>query len=150
MHSLVELYETNLLSLISQCLDNNSQIQTKLLQCLPSPQALYKRRFRHHLNAALVGFFLSDWRQHDEHLNLRPTRRALHPLLDRSNRQRCSEYLLDFRPVAFERDVKLSIRRNGSIPLYSPQLLSTPYSSVPNVSHSSFSINLDIYIMSST
>ena len=67
----------------------------------------------------LVGFFLSDWRQHDEHLNLRPTRRALHPLLDRSNRQRCSEYLLDFRPVAYGRHVKLSIRRNGSISLYS-------------------------------
>ena len=64
MHSLVKLYETNLLSLISQCLDNNSQIQTKLLQCLPSPQALYKRRFRHHLNAALVFFCLapSRWR----------------------------------------------------------------------------------------
>ena len=55
---MVELCETNILSLISQCLDNNSQIQTKLLQCLPSPQALYKRRFRHHLNAALMELVL--------------------------------------------------------------------------------------------
>jgi hypothetical protein len=29
LHSLVVLCETNLLSLISQCLDKNSQIQTK-------------------------------------------------------------------------------------------------------------------------
>ena len=55
LHSLVELYETNLLSLISQCLDNNSQIQMKLLQCLPSHQTLCKCQFGRELNAALNG-----------------------------------------------------------------------------------------------
>jgi hypothetical protein len=33
LYSFVVLYETNILSLINQCLDNYYQIKTKVLQC---------------------------------------------------------------------------------------------------------------------
>jgi hypothetical protein len=50
LHSFVLLYETNILSLINQCLDNYYQIKTKLLQCSTVNRAAPIR----HLNEAQI------------------------------------------------------------------------------------------------
>jgi hypothetical protein len=73
------------------------------------------------LPSFLSGFIGSDWREHDEHLNLRPVCRALYPLLDQSTQppKVRVKFVPDFLSVAFVRRAytELNNQTNRSVQL---------------------------------